>query len=134
MEMDERGGTQVVYPFLRYADAPAVIEWLVKAFGFEKHAVHTDDSGGIAHAQLTLGPGMVFVSSMRGESRGAMPGDLAVNGGLSIYVKDVDAHFERAKAAGAEIVMAPVDEDYGARDYVCRDPEGNLWSFGDFHP
>jgi uncharacterized glyoxalase superfamily protein PhnB len=134
MDKDERGGTQVVYPFLRYADAPAAIDWLVKAFGFEKQAVHTDDSGGIAHAQLTLGPGMVFVSSMRTEAPGRAPGDLACDGGISIYVEDVDGHFARAKAAGADIIVEPVDEDYGARDYACRDLEGNLWSFGNFHP
>jgi uncharacterized glyoxalase superfamily protein PhnB len=125
---------QVIYPFIRYVDAPAAIDWLVEAFGFEKHAVHTDDSGGIAHAQLTLGPGMVFVSSMRTEAPKRAPGDLATDGGISIYVEDVDAHFERSRAAGADIIVEPVDQDYGARDYACRDLEGNLWSFGNFHP
>ena len=134
MQMDERGGTQVVYPFLRYADAPAAIDWLVTAFGFEKHAVHADEAGGIAHAQLTLGTGMVFVSSVRGDARERPPGDLDFDGGISIYVEDADGHFERAQAAGAEIISVPVDQPYGARDYACRDPEGNLWSFGNYHP
>jgi uncharacterized glyoxalase superfamily protein PhnB len=134
MSSDERGGHQVVYPFLRYADARAAIDWLVAAFGFKKHAVYEDDSGGIAHAQLTFGGGMIFVSSVRGEARTHTPGDLAYDGGLSIYVEDPDGHFARAKAAGADIIYEPVDQDYGSREYGCRDLEGNLWSFGTFHP
>ena len=51
-----------------------------------------------------------------------------------IIVKDVDKHYERAVAAGAEIVMPLKDEDYGGRGYSCRDPEGCLWSFGSYDP
>lgn len=54
----------------------------------------------------------------------------------SIYlvVDAVDAHHERARAAGAEIVMPLVDQDYGGRGYSCRDIEGHLWSFGSYDP
>jgi len=51
-----------------------------------------------------------------------------------VYVADVDAHYARAKAAGAEIVMELEDTDYGSRGYSVRDLEGHLWSFGTYHP
>jgi len=49
-------------------------------------------------------------------------------------IEDTDAHYERAKAAGAEIVEEPQDKDYGSRDYTARDPEGNVWTFGTYDP
>jgi uncharacterized glyoxalase superfamily protein PhnB len=55
---------------------------------------------------------------------------------MSVYivVADADAHFARAKAAGAEIMREPVTQDYGGRDYTCKDPEGNVWTFGTYDP
>ena len=55
---------------------------------------------------------------------------------VSIYVivSDVAAHAERARAAGAEIVMEPEAQDYGGSNYAARDPEGHVWSFGDYSP
>jgi uncharacterized glyoxalase superfamily protein PhnB len=57
-------------------------------------------------------------------------------GSYSLYlvVDDPDAHHDRAKEAGAEIVLGLKDEDYGSRGYTARDPEGNLWSFGTYRP
>ena len=52
--------------------------------------------------------------------------------GLHLIVEDVDAHPKRARAAGAEIIRDPRDEDYGGRGYSARDPEGNVWSFGSY--
>jgi uncharacterized glyoxalase superfamily protein PhnB len=57
-----------------------------------------------------------------------------VNQGVYVYVKDVDAHFARAKAAGAEIVRTLADTDHGSREYCARDLEGHLWSFGTYLP
>ncbi|TMB01350.1 MAG: glyoxalase, partial [Deltaproteobacteria bacterium] len=51
-----------------------------------------------------------------------------------VIVADADAHYARAKAAGAEIVMDIKDEDYGGRGYSARDPEGHLWNFGTYDP
>ena len=51
-----------------------------------------------------------------------------------IIVADADAHYTRAKSAGAEIVMDIKDEDYGGRGYKCRDPEGHIWNFGTYDP
>jgi uncharacterized glyoxalase superfamily protein PhnB len=60
--------TSTIIPCLRYRDAPRMIEWLCQAFGFERHLVVEDGKGGIAHAQLTLGPGMIMLGSARGDN------------------------------------------------------------------
>lgn len=57
-----------------------------------------------------------------------------VTGCLYVVVKDADAHCARARAAGAEILEAPLDRDYGSREYVARDPGGHLWDFGTYDP
>lgn len=51
-----------------------------------------------------------------------------------MIVSDVDAHHERAAAAGAEIVLSPADQDHGGRFYACRDPDGSLLNFGNYNP
>jgi len=130
---------QKIIPTLRYHDAPAAIEWLCKAFGFAKHLVVPGEGGGIAHAQLTLGDGMIMLGSARDDEFGRLqkpPRDVGGVGTQSPYVvvPDADAHHARAVAAGARVVMPLVDEDYGGRGYSCLDPEGNLWSFGTYDP
>ncbi len=126
-----------VIPTMRYEDAPAAIEWLCDAFGFERRLVVPGDDGMIVHAQLTFGSGMIMLSSARDTAFDKvvkLPADL---GGITqspyIVVQDVDGHYERAVAAGAEIVMELKDEGHG-RGYSCRDPEGHLWNFGDYDP
>lgn len=123
----------------RYRDAPAAIEWLCKAFGFEKHAVYPDPDGTIAHAQLTFGNGMIMLGSARDDEYGKTvktPADVGgvVTGGVYVVVEDVDAHHARAAAAGARITDPPEDRDYGGRGYGCRDLEGQVWSFGSYDP
>ena len=118
--------TPNVYPFLRYADADAALEWLGRAFGFREHAVHRGGDGGsgpIHHAEISLGPGIVMFGQGDPDDRG-----------IYVAVDDADAHYERAKAAGAEIVRELEDTDYGSREYTARDPEGNVWSFGTYRP
>jgi uncharacterized glyoxalase superfamily protein PhnB len=130
-------------PCLRYENAPAAIEFLCRAFGFEKHAVFADpnDPTRIHHAQLVLGEAMIMLSS-------AVPGDAQdlyrwrtpkEAGGITMCVgaliDDPDGHFARAKAAGAEIVTEPHDnQGYPGRSYNARDPEGNDWDFGTYNP
>jgi uncharacterized glyoxalase superfamily protein PhnB len=121
-----------VYPFLTYRDARAAIEWLEEAFGFRRHLVVDGPDGIVLHAELTNGEGMVMLASERED--GGHFGYHAGQGWLYVVVDDADAHHERAKAAGAEIVMEPTDQVYGSRDYSARDPEGNLWSFGTYRP
>ena len=127
-----------IFPALRYRDTPGMIAWLKRAFGFEEHVVYANDDGSIAHAQLSFGSGMIMLGSDRDDDFGRMVG--APEAGkrltLTIYVAvdDADAHHDRAVAAGAEIVMPLTDQEYGSRDYLCRDPEGQLWCFGTYWP
>jgi uncharacterized glyoxalase superfamily protein PhnB len=118
-----------IFPGLSYDDAGAAVEFLMRAFGFERHAVHAEGDT-IRHAELRFGNGMVMLGSAR-------PGAEATRGrGGSIYivVADPDAHCERAREGGAEILREPSDTDYGSREYGARDPEGNLWYFGTYQP
>jgi uncharacterized glyoxalase superfamily protein PhnB len=128
-----------VIPAMRYRDAVTAIDWLCKAFGFAKHLVVPGENGGIAHAQLTFGNGMIMLGSARDDEFGQWvkpPREIDGVGTQSAYVvvDDADAHYARAKAARAEIVMEVEDQDYGGRLYSCRDPEGHLWNFGTYDP
>lgn len=138
MRNKHSNGRATIIPTMRYGDAPAAIEWLCKAFGFEKHLVVPGPNGTIAHAQLTFGNGMIMLGSTRDDQFGRLvtvPADAgAVTQSPYIIVQDTDAHYARARAAGAEIVMDIKDEDYGGRGYSCRDPEGHLWNFGSYDP
>jgi len=123
---------QSIYPTLKYDDAYAAIDFLERAFGFERHAVHEGKNGGVAHAELRLGDEFVMLGSTN-------EGEARFNQGVGRYalyvvVDDPDAHHDRAKAEGATIERELSDEDYGSRDYTARDPEGNLWSFGTYRP
>ena len=131
--------TANVIPAMRYKDAGAAIEWLCEAFGFEKHLVVPGESGAIAHAQLVFGNGMIMLGSARDDEFGKFqkpPGDTGgvVSQSACIIVEDADKHYERAVAAGAEIVIEIKDYDFGGRGYTCRDPEGYLWTFGTYDP
>lgn len=124
---------QNMYPVLRYKDAHAAIDFLCEAFGFERHAVYESDDGAVDHAQLANGSGMVMLSTERDDDdRGY--GKHAGQGWIYVVVDDPDAHFARAKAAGATIIRELEDQDYGSRDYSAKDPEGNIWSFGTYDP
>jgi uncharacterized glyoxalase superfamily protein PhnB len=116
-----------VFPTLRYADAPRAIDWLVEALGAERHAVHAGDDGTIRHAELRFGNGIVMLCSAPPEGDGT-------RGSIYVVVDDPDARFERARAAGAEVVREPQDTDYGSREFSIRDPEGNSWHFGTYQP
>lgn len=125
-----------IFPALRYRDANAAIEWLERVFGFAEKAVHRGEDGKVQHAELQLGAGLIMLGqySDEGWMGGNTPDALASTMSIYIVVADPDAHYERARAAGAEIVREPTDQDYGSREYSARDPEGNLWSFGTYDP
>ncbi|WP_028917483.1 VOC family protein [Pseudoxanthomonas sp. J35] len=131
--------TSTIIPCLRYRDAEAAIEWLCRAFGFEKNAVYAE-GGVVLHAQLTWGNGMVMLGSTGAASEWgkliAQPDETGMRETQSpcVIVEDVDAHYDRAKAAGATIVQDIADQGYGGRGYSCRDIEGHLWWFGSYDP
>jgi uncharacterized glyoxalase superfamily protein PhnB len=119
-----------IFPSLRYRDAARAIEFICEAFGFERHQVVENPDGTIAHAELSYGDGAVMLGTDREDSYGSHVG----HGWMYVVIEDADAHYARAKAAGAEIVRELEDQDYGSRDYSARDFEGNLWSFGTYRP
>ncbi|QRG08837.1 VOC family protein [Xanthobacter dioxanivorans] len=120
-----------IFPALRYADGHAAIAWLERAFGFAPQAVHDGPDGALAHAELTSGDGLVMLGS--GSADPANPWSTTPMG-LYVRVDDIDAHYARAQAAGAEIVRPLAQTSYGAREYSARDPGGHLWSFGTYDP
>jgi uncharacterized glyoxalase superfamily protein PhnB len=121
-----------IYPAIRYADARAAIEWLKKAFGFEELIVVPGENGTVRHAELRLGPGVIMLGG-GGKAKTERPrGFEDVDISLYVAVDDPDAHFARAKAAGAEITSEPYDTDHGSRDYEALDLEGNVWWFGTY--
>ena len=131
--------TCTIIPCLRYRDAHAAIDWLCNAFGFTRNAVYDDEDGGVAHAQLTFGNGMIMLGSIRDNAFGQhIVQPEQIQGRESqcpcVIVADCRAHYERALAAGAEIIDAYAEQDYGGAGYSCRDPEGHLWWFGSYDP
>lgn len=135
--MDQTQSLQVLYPALRYTDAHAAIAWLCDAFGFEKQVVYDGPDDTVAHAQLTLGGAVLMIGSAREEGvyPARTPTQLGgITGSIYVYVSDPDAHYARARAAGARIEQEPYDTEYGSREYAARDVEGYWWSFGTYHP
>ena len=126
-----------IIPALRYRNAAAAIDWLCSAFGFERKMVVLADGGRIAHAELTLGNGMVMLGDVEteyGRLVAAPSHGEPVTQGIYVVVGDADGHYARAKAAGAEIVIDIRTQDYGGRDYTARDLEGHVWTFGTYDP
>ncbi|MER6950035.1 VOC family protein [Nonomuraea sp. NPDC000554] len=114
---------RTVYALARYHDCQTAIDFLTAAFGFQVHEVSKNEQGAIVHAELLVEDDIV----MLGQGSPGGPG-------VYIAVDDADAHHDRAKAAGAEITMGLTDQDYGSRDYACKDPQGNTWYFGTYRP
>jgi uncharacterized glyoxalase superfamily protein PhnB len=128
-----------IIPALRYADAPAAIEWLCNVLGCTKHAVYANPDGTIAHAELALGGGMIMLGSAKDDEHGRRfksPSEVGGNETRSAYVvvADTDAVYAKAHAAGAVIVREIQNTDYGSREFTLLDPEGHSWSVGTYDP
>jgi len=126
-------------PGLRYKDGPAAIDFLCRAFGFERHLVIMNDAGQVAHAQLVRDGAMVMLGSAPSAELQTIMGLPKDTGGLvtqTLYMRvaDPDSHYAQAVAAGAVLVRDIADQDFGGRAYMCRDPEGHVWQFGSFDP
>ena len=126
---------------LAYEDATTAIDWLVDAFGFRERLRYTEDDGTVTHAELELGGGLImlatptpdYVSPKRHresceQARKWSESPYVIDGVL-VDVDDVDAHFARAKAAGATILSEPEDVGIGVRHYRAEDLEGHRWMF-----
>ena len=128
-----------IIPGLRYRDAEAAVDFLCDAFGFTRLLVVPGElPGQVAHAQLTLGNGMIMLGSVSDDKYGKLVMQPEQAGGVTqaayIVCDDIDAHYEQARAAGAEIVMELEAQPYGGKNYAARDPEGHLWNFGSYDP
>ena len=123
-----------IFPTVLYADAKAAIRQLTEGRGFTELSLYESEDGTVMHAELVQGNGAVMIGSKGrgGVFDGAMKG--AGPAGVYVVVDDVDAHHRRAVDHGVEILMPPTDQDYGSRDYMARDAEGNIWSFGTYAP
>ncbi|HLL36385.1 MAG TPA: VOC family protein [Streptomyces sp.] len=127
-------GRPSIFPTLLYGDAKAAIRQLTEGLGFTELSVYEGEDGSVLHAELAQGDGAVMVGS---KGRGGVFDSAMKNAGpagVYVVVDDVDAHHRRAVDHGVEIVMPPTDQDYGSRDYMARDLEGNIWSFGTYAP
>lgn len=135
-----------IIPCLQYRNAHVAIDWLCEAFGFERLAIHADERI-VHHAQLVLQGGMVMLGSARDELLQGKDSDRwqrrivqpdQINGRETqtncVIVRDPDAHYARAVAAGAEIIRDIADQEYGGRGYGCLDIEGHMWWFASYDP
>ncbi len=117
-------------PFLAYDDAPAALEFLCRAFGFEEDYRLEMPDGSIGHAEITFGNGRLSLATTWEAGGMASPKNLAgVPSQLKVEVSDVDKHYERACAEGAIIAEEPADQFHGSRSYRAMDPEGHRWIF-----
>ena len=128
-----------IIPVLRYRDAKAAIGYLCDGLGFEKHAVYEGEGGKIMHAELSFGNGMIMLGSVAPTEFGEnmrQPDEIGMKETQSPYliVTDADAVYQRAKAANFTMLRDIRDEDHGGRGFICRDPEGHVWSVGTYDP
>ncbi|MFJ4482451.1 VOC family protein [Streptomyces longwoodensis] len=123
-----------IYPTLLYADAKAAIRQLTEALGFTELSVYEGEDGTVLHAELVQGNGVVMLGS-RGRG-GVFDAAMENAGSTGVYVvvDDVDGHHAHAVEHGVDVLMPPTDQEYGSRDYMARDLEGNVWSFGTYAP
>jgi uncharacterized glyoxalase superfamily protein PhnB len=126
---------QTIFPVLRYNDARGAIRSLCATFGFVELFSVPESGEFVRHAQLKLGTNVIMLGSVRPDENMASPQALGVSTqALYVYVDDLDAHFERARAASAEITSPLKDTDFGFREYHARDLEGHGWTFGTYRP
>jgi uncharacterized glyoxalase superfamily protein PhnB len=117
-----------------YKDPRAALDWLERAFGFERFMVITDKEGKLVHSELRFGDGVIYVG---GEWADFIASPASVDGkntqSMHVHLSGaIEAHCARARAAGAVILQEPTDQFYGDRTYRVRDPEGHLWTFAQF--
>jgi uncharacterized glyoxalase superfamily protein PhnB len=137
--MENTHTRSTIMPTLRYRDAPAAIDWLCNVLGFARHAVYPGPDNTVGHAELTLNGGMIMLGSHKDDEYGKgfiSPGEIGNVETRSAYVivKDADAVYERAQAAGAPIVRPLQNTNYGSREFGVKDPEGHSWSIGTYDP
>jgi uncharacterized glyoxalase superfamily protein PhnB len=119
--------TDIVLPHVVYQNVADAIAWLAKTFGFTEHYRYGDPGGPIRGAQMHLGGAWIMLHSAQGSASPAQLGYGTQS--LTVFVDDVDAHFERSKLAGARIVEDLHETIYGERQYGVEDLDGHHWLF-----
>ena len=114
-----------VIPVLIYPDVREAVAWLTNAFGFAERVQIGEDH----RSQLRVGDGAVIIGDVRHDRRPPRPGEATHS--VMVRVEDARAHYERAKAHGAKILMEPTDFEYGERQYAAEDPAGHQWTFSE---
>ena len=138
--IDVRRHGSALIPSVRYRDAHAAIAWLEQAFGFERHAVYDGPEGTVAHAELRFGNGLIMLGSASNKGPLAQlyatPCEIGgrVTSPLYLVTPDCVPVWERALAAGAKAVMELREMEYGGKAFSVLDPEGYLWSVGEYDP
>jgi uncharacterized glyoxalase superfamily protein PhnB len=114
-----------------YADPDAALAWLHRAFGFETTMRITDSNNNVVHAEMEAEGDRLMVGPTGWSDFAKSPKSLGGGNTQSLHldVTNLDAHFAKAKAAGAKVVEEPTDQFYGARIYRVADPEEHVWSF-----
>jgi len=125
-----------VLPLIRYRDPRSAVAWLLEAFGFETRCLVSRVDGSFAYAHLAFGDNLIMVTpapDAQPDRPAPEPEKPAIDGRYFV-VDDIEAHFARAKAGGAEILSEIAADDHGGRRYTCRDPDGHVWTFGTYDP
>jgi PhnB protein len=124
--------TPALAPYLFYDDVARAARFLQDAFGFGLGFTSPDAHGGLAHAQLVHGSALIMLGHAGAGGLGLAKSAAtlgALHAGVYVFVEDVDAHFEHARAAGAKVLLPPADQLWGDRMYCAVDPEGQFWMF-----
>ena len=130
--MDDPYRRPIFTPALFYRDPFAALDWLERAFGFERSMVITDSSGALGHAEMRFGEATIHIGGEWADFT-ASPASVGGKNTQVVHMRvqdDIDGHCERARQAGAAIVAEPEEQFYGDRTYCARDFEGHYWSFG----
>jgi uncharacterized glyoxalase superfamily protein PhnB len=125
-------GLAAVASAVCYRDPKRMYRWLEDAFGFEPMFVITDADGNLAHSEMLFDGCRIMVGNEWSDDHRS-PLSIGGKNTQTVHVQlkeGIDAHCERARAAGAEILQEPEDQFYGDRTYRARDPEGHIWTFG----
>jgi uncharacterized glyoxalase superfamily protein PhnB len=130
---------KAIVPTIPYRDPGAMIDWLSDAYGFEKQRTVKSENGKFQHAHLAFGDSMIIVVRVEDSKLEHLVVHPDEIGGVEtqtcyVVLPDIDAHYARATAKGAEIVSRIEGKDRGDRSYVSRDPEGHIWMFGTHDP
>ena len=122
---------QVIIPQLPYADPRTAVEFLERAFGFTERLASrvVSRTGAVGHTMVEYRGAIIGIGGQGGHGAVSPKEAGTPTLYLSVYVPDVDAHYERARAAGARIVMGLRDQFWGDRTYECLDLEGHRWRF-----